>query len=152
MLDYINIDKVKNKIKEITSGIPPVEMSAKGKKISTLIKDMNFGPKTTSSWAKLFSEVIGEKITISCKKVVPIGTMLVPISNPNKQNYTLDEPFLVEANANYGLKITGKVGNTIYITKPDVVRKATNDEIDYFFKCFDYTCGKKYISNLITKL
>jgi len=153
MLDYINLDKIKNKIKEITNGTVIITVSEKAKKIGVLMKDLGYTGTLGIRWAKVLSLILGENIPYnSCNTKRVIGTMYVPLVSNDGHNYILGDPFLVDnvASSKF-LRMNGKLGNSIRLTD-DICRKATNDEIDKFFTCFDYSCGKAYILNFIKKL
>ncbi|KKL53265.1 hypothetical protein LCGC14_2277150, partial [marine sediment metagenome] len=100
-------------------------------------------------WVEIFSILSGEKITLdNCGKTGSVGTMLVLKNNRSGHNYTINEPFLIDhtSSGGGGLRMGGTGGSSF---NDRDTRKATDEEIDTFFECFDYVCGKTYMMNFI---
>ena len=148
MLEYVDMNKVIKKVKEITNGIIKPIISEKGKKIGSLLKEMGYTRNNLRRWVKLFSEIIGEPVEVVCDNKRMIGTMLVPLRSINGHNYKLNEPVLVDSSTSNMLRMNGTVGNNLTVNDT-TTRKATDIEIDTFFRCFDYICGKIYMINFL---
>jgi len=159
--DFINIDQIKKRIKEITAlyreGAPKVEISEEAKKISALLRSSGLGVTARRKLGEIFSIITEERIItdMMCPMgIYPFGCMIVLTDNPNSHNYTLNEPILIDARHTgskvAALRINGTIGNSL--PKKEYVRVATDEEIDYFFEHFDYYCGRNYLITFLTTL
>ena len=154
MSEYIDIDKFKQKIKELTL-CHEIVVSEKGMKLAKIIHNSGWSERGRKSLSDIVSVLFAEKIPNLdiCKNgKYPNGTMIVVLTNRNSHTYTIGEPVLVDnGSGRYGIKMNGNRGNQ-FSSSTDATRKATALEIDTFFKCFNYSCGMKHILNLICKL
>jgi hypothetical protein len=62
---------------------------------------------------------------------LPIGAIVIPISNSNEHNYKIAEPCMQTVDKYRFMRISGSTGNSM---KTVDTRLATKDEIRYFFE------------------
>lgn len=153
MKEFFNLDKIIKVVKDITAGKTIEPQSDKAKKIGLMLSNLGNNSAYTNKLAKIFSKVIGEPIRVkkTCgTSAFPMGTMIVLTENRNSHNYNLNEPILIDhISGKVGLRMSGLIGNTF---NPDYARKATNEEIDTYFKCFNYLCGFNYLGQFIKNI
>ena len=155
MSQYIKVDAVKARVKEITASIrdpKAVKKSDKAMKIEGLLKNFGNGRLILT---QICSELLGEPLTQHCSSGHwPRGCMVVPIKEKiGSHDYPIDKPVLMYAlTSSTGLRSNGCVGNNLPKMNSKHMRCATDEEIDSYFEEFNFGCGNNHMGAFISKL
>ncbi len=161
--ELINVEKVKQLVKERTAVArgdePKSELSPKAQQTLDVLKccaKEGISYSVERTLVKICSILLDEKLPYplnsKCSTYMPIGVMIVPLIKYDGHNYELGKPVLARGGSRQFLKQSGCIGNNYSIQSKDRFRYATDEEIDEFFKCYDYSFGKAPLVSILARI